>query len=149
MSIEPDHLRRRRQRNPHKIEAKDIMKLPLPTIVGIIITVLAKFLGSHPGEVQSVWDGFIQLWPVFVGLGADAGSLLTTIKSSKVDKSFWRQKTFWLQFTSGLMVMIGAFGIDLSGAQPLVAKVIDSSEAVVALIGSVLVIIGRFRLREL
>jgi hypothetical protein len=144
---ESDHLRRRRQRNPHKIEAKDIMKLPLPTIIGIIIAVLAKFIGAETDQVQSTWEGIMQLWPIWTGLLADVGSFWTTLKSSKLDKTVWRQKTFWLQILSGVTVIIGAFGIDLSGAQPLVEKVMANSEAVMALFGSLLVIIGRVRLK--
>jgi len=138
--------RRRRVDKPN-LQVSDIMKLPLPSIVGIVIAVLAKFLGAETGEVRGVWDGVLEMWPIWVGVFADVGSFLTTVKSSTFDKAFWKQKTFWLQFVSGLTVIIGAFGIDVSGAQPIVDKVLANSEAVMALVGSALVLFGRFRLR--
>lgn len=129
------------------VTASDIMKLPLPTIIGIVITVLAKFLGAETGEVRGVWDGVLELWPIWTGILADAGSFWTTVRSSTFDKAFWKQKTFWLQLVSGVTVIIGAFGIDVSGAQPLVDKVLANGEAVMALVGSALVVFGRFRLK--
>lgn len=139
---------KRRKHDKPNIHINDIMKLPLPTIIGIIITVLSKFMGAETGELQSTWDGIVHLWPIWTGLIADAGSFWTTIKSSKFNKTIWKQKTFWLQIVSGVTVIIGAFGIDLSGAQPIVEKVMANGEAVAALFGSVLVIIGRLKLRK-
>lgn len=145
----PDFISPKKRFRKPNIKIEDLMKLPTATIVGFIIAVASKFLGAEPGELHSFWDGVMQVWPLLVGAFADVGSFLTTLKSARPDKGVFRTKTFWLQLLSGVMVIIGAFGIDVSGAQPIVMKVMGSWDAVWALIGSALVILGRIRLKFL
>lgn len=113
------------------------------TLLGVLISIIAKLAGVDGGDISGLFAKATELWPVIVGLIADAGSILTRLKATDFDKSIFASRTFWLQVLSAATTAAGAFGYDLSGLQGIIDKGLEHWPALAALAGNVISILGR------
>lgn len=120
------------------------------TIVGFVISLLAKFAGvditSH--ETSIGLDALKELWPLLIGLGADLTGIWHRIRATKFNLHALESPVFWSQLVSGIMMIAAAFGTDLSGLQVILDKSLTAGGAVMGLVGIGISIIGRMKANQ-
>lgn len=135
----------RLKRPPSKTPMKSLFSSL--TIQGALVALLARLFGFSlsSGETSTLLDQTQQLWPVLLGLLADARAITSRIKATRFDVPAWKSPTFWAAILSGLMTLASAFGLDLSGLQTLIEKGAAAWPQIAGLAGTVMMLYGRFR----
>jgi hypothetical protein len=120
------------------------------TVIGVLVALFGKVLGLEvsKGEVVTLIDQIQIIWPVLVGIGADLVAFWGRVSATRFDVSWYKSKTFWAGIISAVATTAAALGVDLTGLQPIIDKSVATWPAVVAIFGSVLTIIGRFKAKK-
>lgn len=117
------------------------------TILGVFIALFSKIVGievSH-GEAADIFAQGKALWPVLVGIAADLAAFWYRVKATNFTSPPWQSRTFWAGIISGSMTLTAAFGLDLTGMQSIFERGLAAWPAISALVGSVMIIVGRWR----
>ncbi len=117
------------------------------TIIGALVALFSKFLGVEitEAEANDILARVQTLWPLLLGILADLYAAWQRIKTTRFDVRWWSSKVFWAGLFSAAMTVAAAVGIDVESLQPVIEKSLSTWPAIAALLGSVLVIVGRFR----
>lgn len=117
------------------------------TVQGALVALVARLLGLQisSGETSTLLDQAQQLWLVILGLLADAGAITARMKATKFNVPAWKSPTFWSAIFSGAMTLASGFGLDLAGVQSLVEKAVAAWPQIAGLVGTVMMLYGRFR----
>lgn len=120
------------------------------TIIGVVISALSKVIGVEVSdhEANTAIEAVKVLWPIILGLGADAAAAWHRVKASNFNKHVLETRTFWLAVASAVFTIIAAFGFDVTGFESILQKGMSAGPAIAALGGVVLIIIGRWKAQK-
>ena len=120
------------------------------TVIGALVALFAKVSGLEVSnaEAADVLGQVKSLWPILVGIAADISAAWWRVKATRFDVEWYRSKTFWAGVVSAVMTLAASLGVDVSALQPVIDKSIANWPAVVALAGSLLTIVGRWKAKK-
>lgn len=115
------------------------------TMIGLLISVFAKVFGIAVSEheQQTIMDAVQMLWPILAGMAADFAAAWHRVRAKSFDRQAFESPTFWFTVLSGILTIIAAFGLDVTGFQSLLEKSITAVPAIVALAGVLIALVGR------
>jgi hypothetical protein len=115
--------------------------------IGFLIGVAAKLLklDISQEEGQQLVDSSILLYTVGAGMIAELIAMWRRITATKFDIDWWKSPAFYAVAMAGVMSVFQAIGVNWEGLEDAPNKIQVVVGTAGSLIGSILMIIGRFR----
>ena len=118
------------------------------TVIGAGLAILAKAYGLKTGDVNSAYDLVLVLWPILLGIIADITSIISRLHQWDFDSSVFSRASFWAAITSGVCTVVAAFGVDVTGVDTVLHKILDNWPAITALAASIFSMIGSIKAKQ-
>lgn len=111
-------------------------------IIGALIAAIAKLWGLKTGDLSSLYDIGLILWPIIVGIGADCVTMWHRLTQTQFSAPPWCTWQFWGAIISGLTTIFAAFGVDIHELDGIAHKIMDNSPAFAAIFASLVSLFG-------